>query len=213
MCLSTKESASAFILLVVVSILLFIRNNGYDRLLAVLFFVISLIQVTEYLFHSGIISADEGGRMIYLTLWLQVAVLAIGLEVHFHTNFTKFWAAIFSLIFIIALGYSCTKEFNVTREYGHLVWTKENENGNILGLPAILYMMGLFLPFFIIQYYENWSNIPMWIVLAALILSFLLVSMIYPKLVFSSLWCYSSVGVLFVAWLVGAFGEHSIKNE
>ena len=211
MCLTTKESISAFILLVVVSVLLFFRDNGYDRLICALFLVISLIQFTEFLLHAGCISPDTGGRLIYLILWLQVTVFAIGLEVEFHTTFTKCWAAIFSLIFIIALYHSFDRKFDVSQEYGHLVWTKENENGNILGPSAILYMIGLFIPFFIIQYYNNWSNIPIWIILAALILSFLLVRIFYPKLVFSSLWCYSAIGVLFVAWLVGAYNEHSNK--
>lgn len=213
MCLSTKESASAFMLLVVVSILLFIRNSGYDRLIAVLFFVISLIQMTEYLFHAGCISADEGGRLIYLVLWLQVAVLAIGLEFTFQTGFTKCWAVAFTLIFIIALCHSFNKSFNMTKEYGHLVWTKENENGNILGPYAILYFIGLFIPFFIIEYYNNWENVPIWIIFAALVLSFLLVRVFYPKIVFSSLWCYSAIGVLFVAWLVGAYRNNSIKQN
>jgi hypothetical protein len=186
----------------------FFRNNGYDRLICALFLVISLIQFTEFLLHAGCISPDTGGRLIYLILWLQVTVFAIGIEVYFHTVFTACWAAIFSLIFIVALFHSFDRKFDVTREYGHLVWTKENENGNILGSSAILYMIG---PFLIIQYYKKWSNIPIWIILAALILSFLLVRIFYHKLVFSSLWCYSAIGVLFTTWLVGAYRDNSDK--
>ena len=209
MCLTTKESVSALLIIVVISVLLFMRDNTYDRLIAILFLVISLIQLTEFLFHEGCISPDTGGRLIYIILWLQVAVLGVGLEVTFHTNFTTCWAAIFVVIFVAAVYTSLNRTFEVTREYGHLVWTKENEDGNILGPSAILYFIGLFVPFLIIEYYNDWNNMPIWIILAALTASFVLVRMAYPRLVFSSLWCYSSVGVLFVAWLVGAFQEHS----
>lgn len=212
MCLTVKESLSALIIIIVISVLLFIRGNDYDKLVAALFLIISLIQVAEYLFHAGLITPDTGGRMIYLILWLQVAVFAVGLHVQFRTDFTACWALLFTTIFVAALFYSLDKSFNVTKEYGHLVWTKENEDGNILGTSAILYMIGLFAPFLIIQYYEKWNNISVWLIFAALILSFLLVKAFYPKLVFSSLWCYSAIGVLFVAWLVGAYQEHYNKN-
>jgi hypothetical protein len=208
MCLTTKESLFALIILVVISILLFIRNIGYDRLYAALFLVVSLIQVVEYLFHAHKISSNTGGKLIFLILWLQVVVLAIGLQIYFATTFTAVWAVIFILVFVGALYYASFTKFKVSTEFGHLVWSKDGKCGNILGNYGILYLIGLFVPFLIIQYYNGWRNTGVWILFIALILSYIFVRMFYPKLVFSSLWCYSAVGIAFVAWLIGAFYEH-----
>ena len=49
MCITSKESSLAFATLICISMLLYIRNNKYDRIIAVLFIVISMIQFIELL--------------------------------------------------------------------------------------------------------------------------------------------------------------------
>jgi len=211
MCLTAKASLFAFIILIVIAILLYIRNIKYDRIFASFILAVSLIQLTEYLFHSKLISSQIGGKMIFTILWFQVLVLAIGIQILYQTTLTSIWMILFTIIFIIALYYVVQHIFEVTTGYGHLIWSQQDINDNILGNTKFIYLLGLFVPLFIILYYSEWSDISMWIIIVTFILSILLVRWIYPRMVFSSLWCYSAVGVAFVIWLVGAFYEHKVK--
>ncbi len=207
MCLTSRESILAFIILVVIAILLYIRNIKYDRILAVFLFAVSLIQLTEFFYHNGSLSSSTGGRLIFMILWLQVLVLAVGVQIYYQTTLTSLWMILFIVIFMIALFYSVGQRFSVTTGDGHLVWSQDGKTSNILGKGAFLYLAGLFIPLLIILYYSGWKDTGMWIILIAVLLSIFLVRVFYPKLVFSSLWCYSAVGVAFVVWLVGAFYE------
>ena len=153
MCITAKESSLAFAVLVYISILLYIRNNKYDRIIAALFIVISMIQFIELLYHTKNISSDHGGRSLYLILLLQTVVLAFGLHYHFKSKLTLAWLGVFLAIFMSGLIYSLITSFSVTKEYGHLVWSRKNEKGILNNTFGILYLLGLFVPFFIIQYY------------------------------------------------------------
>jgi hypothetical protein len=231
MCITSKESSLAFATLICISMLLYIRNNKYDRIIAVLFIVISMVQFIELLYHTKNISSDNGGRALYVILLLQPLVLAIGLNNHFNSpskagqprknvsiresrfkSFILVWLCIYFVIFLCGLIYSTTIPFSVTQEYGHLVWSKAGQNGIFDNTAVILlYLLGIFFPFFIIQYYENWRDIGIWILLFVMVLSSVIVKIVYPGVCFSSMWCYSSVSIIFTAWLIGAFDEH--KNQ
>lgn len=213
MCITSKESSLAFAALLGVSVLLYIRNNEYDRIIAALFIVISMIQLVELLYHTHNISSDNGGRMLYLILLLQTFVLAIGLYYHYRTTFTKVWVGLYSVLFFGGLLYSLNTSFSVSQEHGHLVWSRRNsDRATILGDIGWLYLLGLFGPFFVIQYYNNWKNAGIWILLIVLTLSAIVVRIVYPKVCFSSMWCYSSIAVAFTAWLIGAFDEHKHRS-
>jgi len=205
MCLTAKESSMALAVLIYISLLLYIRNNKYDRIVAALFIVISMIQFIELLYHTKNISSENGGKSLYVILLLQPVILATGLYFHFKSNFTLAWLGVFLGIFIGGLIYSSTISFSVTKQYGHLVWSRKNKKGIFNNILGILYLLGLFIPFFIIQYYNNWKNVGIWILLSSLILSSIFVVIVYPDVCFSSMWCYSSIFVIFTAWLIGAF--------
>ena len=176
------------------------------------FLIISLVQLVEYLFHSGQIDSNTGGVLIYIILWLQVVVLALAIQVHFNTSLTMIWAVIFVIIFMIALNYASKTKFFVGKEYNHLIWSQEGYNGNILGGKEIIYSIGILGPIFIVEYYNNWKNIGIWIFFASVILSALFVREYYPKIVFSSLWCYSAIVLAFVAFLIGVFPKATVES-
>lgn len=205
MCMTEKESILAFVIIIFISILLWIRNIKYDRVMAALFVVISLIQLTEYFYHARMIDSSTGGKSIFLILWLQVAVLALFIHIYYKTRLTKVWLILFALIFIIALFYAYGHNFDVSTDCGHLVWSQENTRGTILGASGFIYILGLFIPMLMVLYYSDWQDTGMWFILTVLLLTVLFVRYYYPKIVFTSLWCYSAVAVIFAAWLAGAF--------
>ena len=206
MCLTTKDSLLAFSILIIISVLLYIRNDKYDRIISYLFVVISGIQLIEYLYHANIISSTTGGFMIFIDLWLQIAVLSIGIDWYFNTKLTRIIAIFFSIVLIIALIYSFNCEFEVTRASGHLEWFRQSSS-SILGNFGLVYLAGLLIPFLVIEYYSDWKDIGSWILLGSIFGSALVVRYKYPSIVFPSLWCYSAVAIIFVAWIVGAFNE------
>lgn len=206
MCISAKESAIAF------SVMIFIiRNEQYDRILASLLIVVSLVQLVEYFYHMKELCSDEAGRLLFIILWLQVAVLAFTVYLWFETTLTSWWCIIFVAIFLITLYYAFTVSFSVTQESGHLVWTKDCEKGTILGsYLTIIYLVGLIGPLFIILYYNQWKNVGMWIILGVVLLTILFTRWLYPSIVFPSMWCYSAIAIAFTMYLVGAFNEHTV---
>lgn len=204
MCFSQKESIIAFILIVVVVIVLWYRNYCYDRLLAAFLFVVGLVQLVEYLRHRLLISPSTGGRLIFIILWLQTLVLAIGTYLYLRTPLSLIWAIAFSLIFLWALYDMMTSHFSVhIGSSGHMEWT---QNGSkMLGSLGWLYLAGLFVPFLLIQCHEHWRSVGLWILLAVTIIAAIAVYVIYPNIAFPSLWCYAAVAVAFTAYLIGAF--------
>lgn len=73
----TKESLIHWWLLAFIALFLWYRNNYYDRIFAVYFFVVALSWLIQYGFLSGA-SDQQSGNSIYIILWLQCMVLAIG---------------------------------------------------------------------------------------------------------------------------------------
>lgn len=207
MCISKKDSLISFLTIAGISVLLYIRNKEFDRVFASLLIIVSLIQICEYCFHAHITGSNITGRMIFLTLWLQIAVLGIALYYYYRTTFTLVWMIFFIIVILVALYYSVKLTFCVREEGGHLVWAQEGTKSRILGGFSWLYLIGLIFPFFIILYYENWRNVGVWLLLLAVILSIVFVRWKYPSIVFSSLWCYSASLVAFAAFMIASFNK------
>jgi hypothetical protein len=208
MCINAKSSLLSFGIMAGIALALFIRNEQYDKLLATLLITIAIIQLWEYFYHTGSIHSDTIGRGIFITLWLQVAVLAFALYWHFKTNLTTVWIGIYIPIFIFAFFYAMGTSFSVTKEAGHLVWTRGEHHGSILGsYSSWVYLIGLVAPILIILYYNNWQNTGMWIILLAIALSIGFVKWFYPSIVFPSMWCYSATFIAFTFWLISAFNK------
>ena len=207
MCISAKDSLLALCVMLGISIALIVRNKQFDRLMASLLIIVSLIQLCEFLFHSHTTDSNITGRLIFLTLWLQVAVLGIALYYFFRTTFTLIWMIIFIIVMLVALYYSVKLKFCVREEGGHLVWSQAHKDGRkgILGGFSWLYLVGLIGPFLVIEFYENWRNVSIWLFILAVALSIVFVKWKYPAIVFSSMWCYSAIFICFVAYLGLAF--------
>jgi len=208
MCLTTKDSLLAFTIIILISIVLYIRNIKYDRILSYFFVMVSLIQLIEFGYHNGNLNGNIGGLLIFITLWLQIVVFNYAIYRYFKTKISYYISMFFIGVLIVALGYLLFNSisFDVRKSNGHLAWYRESQ-ASILGNFGYLYLAGLLIPFLIVQYYSDWKDTGMWLLLGSVILSIIFVEYKYPDLVFPSLWCYSAVGISFVAWLIGSFHE------
>lgn len=209
MCYSAKASLIGFWLIAIVAFFLWYRNEYYDRVLATFLLVLSLIQLVEYGVHSGM-NGEQGGRMIYVTLWLQCLVLAVGVYVYVSNSswgvqlVATGYLIAFTLIFLITLLYALFGSSSFCARVGpsgHVEWT--NNGGFLLGSWGWLYLLGIFGALFLLLASQHWSDTGLLILILYGVLSAIFVALAFPPQAFGSLWCYLAVGFAFLAWFLG----------
>jgi len=212
MCFDAKSSISAFWIMIIMALFLWYRNLKYDRALVGFIFGLSLIQLVEYGVHTGA-DSFQSGRALFLILWLQCFLFAVGVYLYIEQSNNKSsifltlacWnLVIFSLVFIIALvlAFSFDWSFSGTRgDSGHIEWYRNN--GALLGYWGWLYVIGITAPLVILLGYYFWADIGIAILLIYGGLSACYVMSNYSSAAFSSMWCYLSVGFVFLSWFCG----------
>lgn len=212
---SAKASLCAWWIQALLSLFLWYRNNSYDRIIAVFLFVSGLIQLVEYGALSG---ADprQTGTAIFLVLWLQCLVLNIAALSFFVSQKEKaksfvtvssILVFIYALMFLAMLIYSFfpSMVLKVEEVKNKVLWTKNGKEG-ILGNLSIVYLLGIFVPLFLILAYYSWANLEM-----GIIILYLLGTLVFSLLKEQSLnsWGNFFIGVGFLAWF---FGGTEVKN-
>lgn len=218
MCFTAKASVTSWWILALMSLFLWYRNERYDRALSIFVFTLGLIQLIEYGIHSGA-DPQQSGRALYITLWLQCLVLAIGVFifindakdshnpsiteniVHTIAGWNLF---LFSFIFVVALVLTFTSDSTFSGApgpSGHIEWYM-NDHPLMSGW-GWLYLIGVFVPLILILAFYAWTDIGTAVLIIYGILSAAYVLSNYPSNAFSSMWCYLAVGFAFLAWFVG----------
>lgn len=225
MCFTAKASITSWWILVLMSLFLWYRNEKYDRVISIFVLTLGLIQLIEYGIHSGT-DPSQSGRALFITLWLQCLVLAIGVFIFINSMKNKHDPTttenvihiisglnliLFSVIFVVALIVSFTTNidfYGAPGDSGHIEWYLNG--GNILGIYGIFYLIGLFLPLILIFGYYSWADIEVAVLIIYGILSAAYVLTNYPLTAFSSMWCYLSVGFAFIAWFFGIVPTYNV---
>lgn len=225
MCYTAKASVTSWWILAMMSLFLWYRNEKYDRAISVFVFTLGLIQLIEYGIHSGS-DPSQSGWALFITLWLQCLVLAIGVfiftKTHGDTNNTyqklafdiSSWNLFFfAIVFVIFLILSFTPGYSFSGtpgSSGHIEWY--TNNGPLLGKWSWLYLIGLFLPLFTIFLFYAFADLSIAILILYGILSALYVLCNYKPEAFSSMWCYLAVGFAFLAWFLGIIPNNNCNN-
>lgn len=216
MCFTAKASVSAWWIMALIALFLWYRNENFDRALSIFVLTLGLIQLIEYGIHNNANGA-QGGKALFITLWLQCLVLAIGVFIFIKVavangssgqKFLELLAGLnlilFAVIFVLALIYTffSSAQFTaVVGASGHIEWYR---NGHaLMGNVGILYLIGIFVPLFLIFWYYRFANIGIALLIIYGILSAAYVISTYPPEAFSSMWCYLAVGFAFLAWMIG----------
>jgi len=216
MCYTAKASVSSWWILAMLSLFLWYRNEKYDRALSIFVLTLGLVQLIEYGIHSGA-DPQQSGQALFITLWLQCLVLAIGVYifidgmvdpntttltenvVHTIAGWNLF---LFSIVFVIFLVLSFTSQdfFSATpNDLGHISWYRNNTS--LLGNWGWLYIIGIFLPLFLIFAYYLWADIGIAVLIIYGALSAAYVLLNYES--FTNMWCYLGIGFAFLAWFIG----------
>ena len=229
MCDTAKSSITSWWILALMSLFLWYRNEKYDRALSIFIFTLGLIQLIEYGINSGT-DPNQSARALYITLWLQCLVLAIGVFVFINSskdnetpsireniiNTIAGWNLfLFAIIFVVALIISFTS--NTPSDF-----TNEMEiyaSGiPLLGKWGWLYLLGIFIPLVLIFSYYAWADIGIAILILYGILSAVYVLANYPikgstTYQGSNVWCYLAVGFSFLAWFIGIIPSDDTKGS
>lgn len=220
MCYTAKASITAWWILAILALFLWYRNEAYDRAISIFVFTLGVIQLIEYGVHSGA-DAQQSGQAIYITLWLQCLVLAIGVFIFIKSsmdaetdtptlseNIIAIIAGwnllLFAVVFIVALVVAFATDTTFSSApgpSGHIEWHKDG--GTILGGWSWLYVVGLFGPLILIFAYLAWADVGIALLILYGILSAAYIFANYPPEAFTSMWCYLAIGFAFLAWMVG----------
>lgn len=227
MCMTAKASITSWWMLALLSLFLWYRNEKYDRALAIFIFTLGLVQLIEYGIHSGA-DPHQSGRALFITLWLQCLVLAIGIFIfingiidtdnHSMTQSIVHTIAgwnlfLFSAVFVVTLILSFTSGSvfsGAPGSSGHIEWY--TNGGPLLGKWSWLYVIGIFLPLILIFAYYMWADIESAILIIYGALSAAYVMANYSPNAFSSMWCYLSLGFAFLAFFLGIIPNNTCAN-
>lgn len=216
MCYTAKASVTAWWILAMMSLFIWYRNERFDRALAVFIFALALIQLIEYGVHSGV-SPSQAGQALFLTLWLQCLVLAIGVFVFIKgardadetstrenvVSLISGWnLALFAIVFLAAIIYSFTLDFSASPgPSGHIEWYANG--GPLLGGWGWIYLLGVFGALLLLFAFYNFADLPLGILILYGLLSFAYIARNFERQAFTSMWCYLSVGFAFLVWFLG----------
>ena len=121
------------------------------------------------------------------------------------------------IVFIFSLYQTTHSIFTlkrVNKGRGHLEYIQEGSNG-FLSLPfgiqgLYIYLIGVFLPFIYLGLYGRGSGCnntqwKYWILFLYLLLSLFIAYIWFPINQVGSMWCYLSIGFIFLVWFFGIF--------
>jgi hypothetical protein len=225
---SAKTSITSWWLLALLALFLWYRNVTYDRALSVFVLTLAIIQLIEYGVYSNV-NPSQSGTAIYLTLWLQCLVLAIGVFIfirdHHDSESTSLqenivnslagWNVVLqAIIFVIALITSYWSEegstLAVTNQDGLIEW-KDSSGGTLLGKWWILYALSIATPLLLLLAKYTFTDITLIVLLVYGIVSACYVMKYYQANNFGSMWAFLSVGFVFLLWFAGLFGSITVK--
>jgi hypothetical protein len=189
------------------ALMIWYRNQGYDRGLSIFILFLGLIQLVEFAIHGGA-SGSESGKWIFMILWSQILALAIGVAVYTPVGWLK-WIAIAiavlaGVLFCVGIYYTVTSTFDAkVGPDGHIQWIRDG--GSLMGpILGPLYVLGLFLPLIVLWIAYDFAAGPLVLILYGAV-SAMFVATRYSPESFSSMWCYLAVGFAFLVWMLGMF--------
>lgn len=214
---TAKASITSWWILALMSLFLWYRNQKYDRALSVFIFTLGLVQLIEYGIKSGT-DPHQSVRALYITLWLQCLVLAIGVFIFIKSNndsdptmreniittIAGWNLFLFAIIFVVTLILSFTSGNTFSAEFGSsgkIGWYMNNSP--LLGKWEWLYLVGIFVPLLLIFAYYMWADVGIAVLILYGIILAAYIFANYPSQSFNSMWCYLGIGFAFLAWFVG----------
>lgn len=201
-----KNSLISWLILAFISLFLWYRNLTFDRVISLYIFTLALVQLIEYGIYSGS-NPQQSAKAVYIIMWLECLVLAIGTYVYVKSDTLKILAGwnvfLFAFVFVMALTLSFTNEFIFTLD-SRTNYIQYYINGKpILQKWGWLYILGLFIPILLIFSCNYDSKSGLVLLFSIVIMGYILNS--YPYASLASTWSYFGIAIAFVTWISGMF--------
>jgi hypothetical protein len=210
MCFDAKSSSTGFWIISFMALMIWYRNQGYDRALSIFILLLGMIQLVEFTIHNGS-SGSESGKWIFMILWLQILALTIGTFVYINPNDTILWSLalimmLFGIaVFLMGVWFTATSTFDsFVGKSGHIEWYRD-QKPLMGGWFGPLYLLGLFAPLILLWLNTSMKDMALLVIILYGVASAVWVASTFPSEAFSSMWCYLAVGFAFLWWFVGIF--------
>jgi preprotein translocase subunit SecG len=227
MCWNKEVSLITYVTVVVIVIILYQRNVGSDRQLALFSLAFVTIQLLEFFAWISIENQnrkmnDLVTRLILIALWAQplinsyLAYKVVSKEEPTETNKNFKWiltamVIMFTIFFIYSIYMASSNKTKFSTTTGpncHLVW-KRGQGLDFMGEKLIiLYLAGLIVP---LLFVENFKK-------GLILITVGLVLMIFSRMMSSqkemgSWWCWVAFVFVLAAWIYKYGPEYNKKNE
>jgi len=222
MCWNKEISIVTFIVVIVIVIILYNRNLGADRHLAIFSVAVVIIQLLEFFAWLSIEKRKKNmnqlvTRLILITLWSQPLINSYMA----YRNVVKEeqpkilketillgCIGLFSLMFLIALINASKGSFKTKPGSNcHLIWTRNNKIKNFMSndkYGGLIYLIGLFLPLLFIKPFKKGLSL---VILGAILLA--IARSMSSKKEFGSWWCW----IAFVFVVAAYFYKTEIDSK
>jgi len=201
-----------WVILLIIAILLWYRNEFYDRVMGVFIFTLGIYQLLLYGMENQM-DKIKGEKMILISCWLQCLILAIAVYLFFNSshfknsttdiklisvckNISLIFMIIYCVIFLLALLYITTYS---TKLFEKL---KDGKMHDILSKQTmwiVIYMIGIIFPFLLLLVAYKFNILSLYILLIYIIISFV-IGLYKP---YSQTVSYLMTGFAFLVWILG----------
>lgn len=197
MCYSASVSFITFVIGILISYQLYLRNNGNDRWIALFIVSFILIQLLEGIMwvykDKGLTVPKIMSYLVLITLICQPLAQIYGLLSSGNKltdNMRLFFKLGFCLLVILGLIVSLNiiPKNILVGKCGHLDWNLTFKNKNYWNIFSVIYLLFLIFPLFFIE--PKWRGI---ILALYLILSAFWIAYVYGAKEFSSMWCFVAI--------------------
>lgn len=220
MCYNKESSLKIFLITLFASIFLFIRNYENDRLLAVIFIIVSLMQLAEYFMWTdqqcGLIN-NNATKFALIVLLIQP--LFFLLSVYLYGNITISKKIILYLLFVVLLLSSVITYYTITYNKnilcskpryvnGHLNWDIDKILKTVPSIITTLFFILYFLSPLILLFLKSKIEGLIYILLYSITLLFSIYLNKGYGGSWKSFWCYTVNYIPLLAILIGWYFHH-----
>ena len=208
MCLSAKYCILAWWIAVIISLLLWYRNNKYDRVISAVLFILGLIQLVNYGSHSAV-DPKSSGKAIIILLIILLATIIISCYIYTHNTILMWMSISVSLISVVLIGIvllGAGRYLSFVDKIGECPsWTQDGSP--MLGGWIIVYIMIISFCWLVILHSYNYKDVGLYIIASFIIITGFWASRDTTAAGFGPKWTYLLIGIGLIVWLSGLFSE------
>ena len=203
MTFDAKSSLCGWFFMLIVALLLWYRNNGYDRIYSIYAVLIGLILLILYGVHSGM-DPLTSGRIAIGTILVFSTILFVMVYVLTGMKWTGIVSLIVIFIFIFLLFYIINADYRIDitcQNWDPPYWISSTPNMFVY----VLIFLGLLLPLVFLLANQHWSSPELYVGIVFMIVTASIIFARYKSTQALSVWFYALTVLIIFFWVTGMF--------